>query len=455
MKKLNKELFEYIKAAPTAFQAVAESAKMLEKAGFAELKESETWEIKENGRYYVKRNGSSIIAFTIPADGYGPYRIVASHSDSPSFKIKEMAELTKAGVYASLNTEGYGGMILSTWFDRPLGIAGRIFVEACDGNGHCCQNCNGIVEKLVDFEKDMVMIPNLAIHMDRTVNDGYKYNKQIDMMPLWGMKSEASGFDKTTDQKVATLQAQVAKLAGVKPEEILGGDLFLYNRQAGTVWGANDEFISAPRLDDLACAFASLKAVTDEAVLAEHAKPAKESYAKGKINVCAIFDNEEVGSGTKQGADSTFLYDVLRRIAISMGASEEEFYCKLADSRMASADNAHAVHPNHPEKTDENNHCFINGGIVVKYNAAQHYSTDGASAAYMKKLCKSANIPMQVFANRSDVAGGSTLGNISGAHVSISTVDIGLPQLAMHSTYETMGAEDLKHMVEFMKTFYL
>ncbi len=440
-----KELLAFIEKSPTAFHAVKNAGEILEKAGFKELKENEKWEIKPNGRYFVKRNSSSLIAFTVPADGYGPYRIVASHSDSPNFKIKENPGLTR-GKYMCLNTEGYGGMILSTWLDRPLSIAGRLFLEACDGNGHCCQNCNGIVEKLVNIEKDTVLIPNLAIHMDRTVNDGHKFNKQVDMMPLWGM-NEKDGE--------CSLMKTVAKAAGVKETEILGSDLFVYNRQKGAVWGTKEEFVSAPQLDDLACAFSSLKAITDEAVLKEHAEPAKESYAKGKINVCAIFDNEEVGSGTKQGADSTFLYDVLKRIAISMGAGEEDFLCRLSESRMASADNAHAVHPNFMGKTDETNCCYLNGGIVIKFNAAQHYSTDGASAAYLKKLCKSTGIPVQVFANRSDVAGGSTLGNISGAHVSIDTVDIGLPQLAMHSCYETMGTEDLGHMINFMKTFYL
>ena len=447
MKKLEeiKELLGFIEKSPTAFHAVANAADLLTKSGFSELKENEKWTVEPNGRYFVKRNNSSIIAFTVPADGYGPYRIVASHSDSPNFKIKEEEGLTRSE-YVCLNTEGYGGMILSTWLDRPLSIAGRIFVEACDGNGHCCQNCNGIAEKLVNLDRDTVMIPNLAIHMDRSVNDGYKFNKQTDMMPLWGMKD---GGAKTSLKKL------VAKAAGVKEEEILGSDLFVYNRQKGTVWGAADEFVSSPQLDDLACVFSSLKAITDAKVLKEHAKPAKESYAKGKINVCAIFDNEEVGSGTKQGADSTFLSDVLRRIALAMGADEEEFLCKLADSRMLSADNAHAVHPNHMDKTDETNRCFLNHGIVVKFNAAQHYSTDGASAAYVKKLCKAEKIPAQVFANRSDVAGGSTLGNISGAHISIDTADIGLPQLAMHSAYETMGTADLASMIALMKVFYL
>lgn len=440
-----KEMLGFIENSPTAFHAVANAEEMLKKAKFTELKEREKWLVVPNGRYYVKRNSSSIIAFTVPADGYGPYRIVASHSDSPNFKIKEVAGLTR-GEYVCLNTEGYGGMILSTWLDRPLSIAGRVFTEECDGNGHCCQNCNGIVERLVNVEKDTVLIPNLAIHMDRSMNDGYKFNKQVDMMPLWGMKDGGGKI---------SLMEMVAETAGVDKDKILGSDLFVYNRQKGSVWGAEDEFVSSSQLDDLACAFSSLKAITDEKVLKEHAEPAEKSYAKGKINVCAIFDNEEVGSGTKQGADSTFLSDVLKRIALAMGESEEEFLRALADSRMLSADNAHAAHPNHMDKTDETNRCFLNHGIVVKFNAAQHYSTDGASAAYVKKLCKAEKIPMQVFANRSDVAGGSTLGNISGAHISIDTADIGLPQLAMHSAYETMGTEDLGSMIKLMKTFYL
>ncbi len=441
-------LAAYLAGAPTAYHAVAAVQDILEAKGFKELKENQKWEIEANGRYFVKRNSSSIIAFTIPADSFAPFRIIASHSDSPSFKVKENWDLARGGAYTGLNTEAYGGAILSTWLDRPLSVAGRVFVEACDGNGHCCQNCNGIIEKLVDFGEPTVLIPSLAIHMDRSMNEGFKFNKQVDMIPLWSDSLSGAEGEKTFLQ-------EVAETAGVKEEEILGSDLFLYNKQAATVWGSKGEFFSAPRLDDLACAYASLLAITDEAVLAEHSRPATESYAKGKINICAIFDNEEVGSGTKQGADSTFLYDCLRRITFAMGQDEEAFYCALADSRMVSADNAHAVHPNHPEKTDENNKCFLNQGLVVKFNAAQHYSTDGESYAYTKKLCKGENIPLQIFANRSDVAGGSTLGNISGSHVSISTVDVGLPQLAMHSSYETMGVKDIEYMINFMKVFYL
>ena len=311
-------------------------------------------------------------------------------------------------------------MICSTWFDRPLSIAGRILVK---------EN-NAVKTHLVNIDKDLVIIPNLAIHMNREVNDGYTYNAQIDMLPLYGDNSSKGSLMKT-----------IAKEAEVEEESILGTDLFLYNRMNGTKIGSNEEYISSPRLDDLECAFTSLSAFLSE-------------NTSNSASVYCVFDNEEVGSGTKQGADSTFLYDVLRRINISLGKTEEDYYRLISSSFMVSADNAHALHPNYTDKSDLTNKVYMNDGIVIKYNANQKYTTDAVSASIFKTICDSVDVPYQTFTNRSDILGGSTLGNISNAHVSLNTIDIGLAQLAMHSTYETAGAKDVTYMIDAIKAFY-
>ena len=363
---------------------------------------------------------SSVIAFKIPQNDFKSFNIVASHSDSPTFKIKENAEIEVNNKYVKLNTEKYGGMICSTWFDRPLSIAGRILVK---------EN-NAVKTHLVNIDKDLVIIPNLAIHMNREVNDGYTYNAQIDMLPLYGDNSSKGSLMKT-----------IAKEAEVEEESILDTDLFLYNRMNGTKIGSNEEYISSPRLDDLECAFTSLSAFLSE-------------NTSNSASVYCVFDNEEVGSGTKQGADSTFLYDVLRRINISLGKTEEDYYRLISSSFMVSADNAHALHPNYTDKSDPTNKVYMNDGIVIKYNANQKYTTDAVSASIFKSICDSVDVPYQTFTNRSDILGGSTLGNISNAHVSLNTIDIGLAQLAMHSTYETAGAKDVTYMIDAIKAFY-
>ena len=363
---------------------------------------------------------SSVIAFKIPQNDFKSFNIVASHSDSPTFKIKANAEIEVKNKYVKLNTEKYGGMICSTWFDRPLSIAGRILVK---------EN-NAVKTHLVNIDKDLVIIPNLAIHMNREVNDGYKYNAQIDMLPLYGDNSSKGSLMKT-----------IAKEAEVEEESILDTDLFLYNRMNGTKIGSNEEYISSPRLDDLECAFTSLSAFLSE-------------NTSNSASVYCVFDNEEVGSGTKQGADSTFLYDVLRRINISLGKTEEDYYRLISSSFMVSADNAHALHPNYTDKSDLTNKVYMNDGIVIKYNANQKYTTDAVSASIFKTICDSVDVPYQTFTNRSDILGGSTLGNISNAHVSLNTIDIGLAQLAMHSTYETAGAKDVTYMIDAIKAFY-
>lgn len=413
-KKTAKKLLKFIQKSPTAFQAVEEMSQRLQKEGFKELKEEKHWDLKAGGNYFVTRNHSAVIAFSIPKKPAWKFHIMASHSDSPALKIKENPEMEVEKAYIKLNVERYGGMLLAPWFDRPLSVAGRLIVRK---NGE-------IQEKLVAVDKDLLVIPNLAIHMNREVNDGYKYNVQKDMLPLY------SDYDgKGSFMKLMAAEADVAE------EDILGHDLFLYDRTPGTVWGANEEFISAPRLDDIQCAFASLEGFL-------------RGERKESIAVHCVLDNEEVGSTTKQGAASTFLKDTLMRINMGFGRTQEEYLMTLADSFMVSADNAHALHPNHTDKTDPVNRPVLNGGIVIKYNANQKYCTDGVSAAIFKDICDRAEVPYQTFVNRSDMAGGSTLGNISNTQVPVKTVDIGLAQLAMHSVYETTGAKDTESLAK-------
>lgn len=421
-KNISQQLLEFIENSPTCFHAVQAMTDILSAEGFTELKENQKWHIENGGRYFVTRNGSSLTAFTVPFQEMKGMHIIASHSDSPSFKIKENPELESEGHYIRLNVEGYGGMIRAPWFDRPLSVAGRVIVKD--------KAQGGFRSILVDIGRDLVMIPNLAIHMDRQINDSCKYNIQKDMLPIYGDLSAKGTFMKL-----------IADTAGVPEEEILGHDLFLYNRQKGTVWGSSGEFLSCSRLDDLQCAFASLK-----------------GFLAGKrqeyLAVHCVLDNEEVGSGTKQGAASTFLYDTLTRIHTSLGLSQEDYLIHLADSFMISADNAHAVHPAHTDKADPANRPYINGGIVIKFSASQKYCTDGVSAAIFRDLCQRAGVPVQTFVNRSDMAGGSTLGNISNTQVALNTVDIGLPQLAMHSPYETAGVKDTGYLIRAAEEFF-
>lgn len=420
MRHTAERLLEFLENSPTSFHAVDQIAARLDQAGFQELREEEAWSLEPGGRYYTVRNQSSIIAFELPRTGRHSFQIIASHSDSPSFKLKENPEMTVEDQYVKLNVESYGGAVYSSWFDRPLSIAGRLVVSR-DGR---------IESRLVKADRDLVMIPSLAIHMNRKVNQGYEYNVQKDLLPLLG-GSGSKGL----------LMKLMADLAEVKEADILGHDLFLYNRMKGTIWGGREEFISSGRLDDLQCAFAALEGFLQT--------PGPEA-----VNVCAVLDNEEVGSATRQGADSTFLEDVLWRISKSLGGDRETYIQALASSFMISADNAHGVHPNYADKTDPTNRPYVNGGVVIKYNASQKYTTDAISAAVFKTLCRQAKVPCQTFVNRSDMAGGSTLGNIANCHVSVSTVDIGLPQLSMHSCYETAGVQDTWYMAQMAKVFY-
>lgn len=416
---ISRDLIHFIAKSPSTFHAVRGIKAALLYAGFTEIREEDTWQIEKGGKYVVTRNGSALMAFTVPQESAEAFHITASHCDSPTFKIKENPEIAD-GPYVKLNVEGYGGMIMSTWLDRPLSVAGRLLVTE---NGH-------LAEKLVAIDGTMLVIPSVAIHMDRSVNQHKEWKVQKDMLPLYGMTGAKTPF-----------MDVIAASAKVKAEDILAHDLILYSRVPGTIWGEEREFISSPKLDDLQCAFACFRGFT---------QGQKEKY----ISVYALFDNEEVGSATSQGAGSTFLANTLERLARSLGYSYDETMAMIARSFMISADNAHSVHPNHPEYADPVNRPVINGGIVIKYSAAQKYATNAFSAAYFKKLCKDHDIPTQTFTNHSDNPGGSTLGNISNTVIAMPTVDIGLPQLAMHSSYETAGVKDTAYLVDAVTKLY-
>ena len=416
----SKRLIGFLDANPSPFHVIAALGKMYENAGFKRLSEKERFEVKKSRYFYVTRNNSSIIAFNIPKKDFKGFNITAAHSDSPTFKIKANAEITAEKNFVKLNVEKYGGMLMAPWFDRPLGIAGRVMVK----------KGTKIEENLLHIDRDIIMIPNLAIHMNREANDGYKYNAQTDTQPIFA----ELGSD-------VTLYDIIAKELGVSKDAILDTDLFLKNRIKGTVWGANNEFIAAGRLDDLQCVFAGAESIIE---------------AKNKENIAlhCVFDNEEVGSGTKQGAASTFLKDVLTRVNKALGGDEESYLQAVARSFMVSADNAHSVHPNYTEKADPCNRPVVNKGVVIKYNANQKYTTDAVSGAVFRDICAEAEVPVQTFTNRSDVAGGSTLGNISNAQVSLNAVDIGMAQWAMHSPYESGGVKDTYYLEAAMKKFF-
>ncbi|MCU7652607.1 M18 family aminopeptidase [Acutalibacter sp. LFL-21] len=410
------QLFDFIQCSPTASHTAATVRAMLVQASFTQLLESQPWDLQPGGRYYTTRGMSSLIAFQVPKADFHGFSVIAPHGDSPCFKVKESPELRVDGQYTKLNTEVYGGMQLALWTDRPLSVAGRLAVRTE----------NGVKGVLCDIRRDLLLIPGVAIHMNRGVNEGVKLDLQKDTLPLLGGSQ-------------AELKKLVAENAGVAPEDILSWDLYLYSRAQGTVFGAEKEFIAAPRLDDLECVFAAAKAFL-----------AGEN--RENVTVLSLFDNEETGSLTRQGADSPFLSEVLERISLSCGKSREEHLRAIASGFMLSADNAHAVHPDSPEKSDPTNRCYLNGGVVVKHSP--RYASDALTAGLFQRICQKAGVPVQVYYNNSKIPGGGTLGNLSGSHVALPTVDIGLAQLSMHSPYETAGAKDLDYMVWAMQAFY-
>ena len=412
MEKKIGELRDFLDSAHSVYHAVAALSWMLEDDGYQLLSEAEQWVLYPGGKYYMTRGGSALMAFRIPEVVPRGFMMSASHADRPSFKVKENGELT--GSYTRLATEKYGGMLMASWLDRPLSIAGRVLVEGQDG----------IESRLLDIDRDLMLIPNVAIHLNRKVNEGYAWNPAVDTLPLLGGK-DAGG----------QLQSLLERETG---DKILSHDLYLYIRQKASVWGLNSEYISAAALDDLECVWCCTQGFLS----------AREAEA---IPVLCVFDSEEVGSSSVQGAASTLLESVLGRIC---SALDLDLSRMLSNSFMLSADNAHALHPNHPELSDATNAPVLGGGVVLKFNANQRYTTDGVSAAVFRKICQKAGVPVQTYYNRADIPGGSTLGNISLAHVSVPTADIGLAQLAMHSCYETACVDDALQLVTAMETYY-
>jgi len=412
MENRMQNLMNFLDASHSVYHATDYLKKELEAAGYTRLYEKDAWELLPGGKYYLIRGGTALIAFRIPAGEPKGFMMSGSHSDRPTFKVKENAETV--GAYTRLLVERYGGMLIAPWLDRPLSVAGRVMVETEEG----------VEAKLVDIDRDLMLIPNVAIHMNRAANDGYKWNPAVDVLPLMGGKDAKGKLD-------ALLEAK----AGGK---ILGHDLYLYIRQKAARWGVDGEYLSAAALDDLGCAWGCTQGFLK----------ASESEA---VPVLCVFDNEEVGSSSPEGAASDLLEGVLVRICEAM---EWDLFRLLANSFMVSADNGHALHPNHPELADSANAPLLGGGVVLKFNASQRYCTDGISASIFRKVCAKANVPVQTYCNRADIPGGSTLGNISLHHVSVPTADIGMPQLAMHSCYETVAAADAIALEDAMASFY-
>ena len=414
------KLFRFLDESPTCYHAAANAKAALAAAGAVELRESEQWKLEKGTLYVVERGDSALVAFRVPEGPFHGFLMAAAHSDSPTFKVRETAEAASAGNTLRLSVEPYGGGVWRGWLDRPLSVAGRVVIRQGDR----------LVSRLVNIDRDLLVIPGVAIHMDRSVNKGAELNPAVDLLPLLGCGKEPGAFRKL-----------IAEAAGVREEHLLSTELFLYPRTKAVQTGLNGEFIVSPRLDDLQCVFGCL-----EGFLA--AKPG------GSLPVLAVFNNEEVGSNTRQGADSTFLTDVLERIAHGCGLDSEAWKAAVANSFMVSADNAHAIHPAHPEYADKGEFPVLGGGIVIKYNANQRYTTDAVSGAVFQAICQEAGVPVQRYSNRADLPGGSTLGNISTAHLSVPTVDIGLPQLAMHSVCETAGAAYTEHLVKAMTAYF-
>ncbi|MBT8317711.1 MAG: M18 family aminopeptidase [Lutibacter sp.] len=431
MNKIQKHaqnLIDFIYDSPSPYHVIDNSKKELIKNGFLELELTKKWTIKKGGKYFVSQNNTSLFAFII---GTGKieesgYKIVAAHSDSPSFKIKPSPEISVADNYLKFNTETYGGPILSTWLDRPLSLAGRVSVRG--------KNLLNPLTHLVNIKEPILVIPNLPIHFNRTVNEGVFLNKQVDMLPV------TSIINKELNTNLL-LARTISKEINVPVEDILEVDLNLYDFTKGSIIGLNKEFISSGKLDDLAMVHAGLTAIVDAPVCKS-------------TNVLAIFDNEEVGSRSKQGAGSPILKNILKRIAIVLDKNEEDFQRSIYNSFMISADMAHALHPNHPDKHDPINRPIINNGPVIKIEGNQKYTTDSDSSAVFEMICKEATIPYQKFVNRSDMLGGGTLGNVSAGQLEIRSVDIGSPMWAMHSIRETSGVDDHTYITNALSSFY-
>ncbi|MDO5572144.1 MAG: M18 family aminopeptidase [Bacteroidales bacterium] len=421
------DLIDFIYKSPNNFFAVSTLKERLLKKGFEELKLSDRWTLKPNGKYFVSKNGSSLFSFIIgnSYDASEGFKLICAHCDSPSFKIKPSAEILTEGNVLKLNTEVYGGPILYTWFDRPLSLAGRVIIKSEDPLNPKTM--------LVNFNRSILTIPHLAIHFNREVNSGVNISKQKDMLPVIAILNNAL-------EKDNFLLNIISSELNIEKENILDFDLTLYEFQKGELVGYNQEFISSGRLDDLAMVHAGLSAF-------------ENAEAKEKTSILAIFDNEETGSGTKQGAASPVLRNIMERIVFARKGDSEDFYRSIDKSFMISADMAHAVHPNYPEKHDPTNHPLMGKGPVIKIHANQKYLSDGDSSSVFETICKMADVPCQKFVNHSDMLGGSTLGNILTSQMEMRGVDIGNPMWAMHSVRETACVDDHYYVIKAFKKF--
>ncbi|AYF53572.1 M18 family aminopeptidase [Clostridium botulinum] len=422
------KLLDFIYESPTAFHAVENVKNILVKNGFKELKECDKWCIKKGEKYYTTKNDSAIVAFVVGEGAIeeNGFKIIGAHTDSPSFRIKPNPEMISEESYIKLNTEVYGGPILNTWLDRPLSIAGRVTLKS--------ENVLFPKTKLINIKKPIMIIPNLAIHMNRNINQGIELNKQVDTLPILGLINEE--FEKNN-----YLLKIIGKELNIDYKDIIDFDLFLYEYEKGSIIGINNEFISSGRLDDLESVHSGVEALVN-------------SCNSSATNVLVCFDNEEVGSSTKQGADSNMLANTLERIVLSLSGNREEFLRALSKSFIISSDSAHAVHPNKGEKCDPTNRPKLNKGPAIKIAASQSYTSDSNSASVFKALCQKAEVPVQEFVNRSDERGGSTIGPISSTHLNIRSVDIGTPLLAMHSIRELCGVDDHYYSMKVFKEFY-
>lgn len=408
-------LIDFLQNSPTAYHASENVKELLISRGFIQLRETEDWEIQAGGKYFVVRGGSAVIAFTVGELDEFAYKIAASHTDSPALKLKE-SPVTKSGAYALLNVEKYGGGIWYSFFDRPLKLAGRVVKRE-----------GAALKEETVLSPFTLTIPSVAIHQNRNANEGFSVNPQIDLQPLFGYAKDEP-----------TVDSLLEKIAG---KNVISYDLFLVNADMPYSFGLNDEFLASPRIDNLANVLASIEALTSGG---EHSG----------IAVAACLDNEEIGSRSPQGADSDFLENTLRRIAYALRFDDNEYYKALANSFLLSVDNAHATHPNHPEKSDPTNKVVLGGGIVVKAHANKAYITDATSSAIVKTIFDNAEVKYQTFFNRSDVASGSTLGSIAQSHMGIPGADVGIAQLAMHSSCECFAKADYLSMVEGISAYF-
>lgn len=422
------DLIDFIYESPTPFHVVNSAKKILIEKGFAELKNEDKWILEKGKKYFVTKNDSALIAFIVGKGDINKngFKLIGAHTDTPGFRIKPNAEINVENKYIKLNTEAYAGSILSTWMDRPLSIAGRVTLKS--------EDILNPKTKLINIKRPILIIPNLAIHMNRNVNAGVELNKQKDMLPLLSMVN-------SNMERGNYLLNTIAEELGTVKEEIIDFDLFLYEYEKGCIMGLNNEFISSSKLDDLTMVHAGINAIAN-------------AEASEAANVMVCFDNEEVGSTTKQGADSPMLSTVLERIVLSLGFDREDYYRSLSKSFLIAADSAHASHPNVGEKCDPTNRPAINRGPVIKINANQKYTTDSNSSAVYEAICSKVGVPVQKFVNRSDELGGSTIGPISSSQIDIRSVDIGTPLLAMHSIRELGGVLDHSYVMKSFEEFY-